>query len=69
MLIAEQIKAARIERGLTQADIAAVCGVRENVISAWENGRTPHMRNIPALAKALGISPNELLGWDESRNN
>jgi transcriptional regulator with XRE-family HTH domain len=49
--------AARINAGLTQKQLAIVCGVSESTVVNWENGkRVPSLRKLPLLEKAYGIS-------------
>ena len=40
MTLAEQLKAARIRRGLTQTKAAAVCGVSPRAYWQWEAGKS-----------------------------
>lgn len=63
MTTGERIKAARKRAGLTQMELSALLGNTSNsAVSQWETGtRTPGMRSIAALAKALGCPANELV--------
>lgn len=55
----------RIEKGLSQADLAAAMGVSTPSISGWEKGRThPRRSRVAALAALLGVPMPELLGMD-----
>ena len=58
-MIAQQRK----ERGLSQNQLAKLAGVHQSVISDIENGKTkaPRIDTMNAIAKALGISVNELI--------
>ena len=63
------IKSRRIELGLTMKELADKVGVNVGTISRWESGEVANMtrKNMVLLAKALNISPLELL--DENPNN
>lgn len=52
----EVLRRVRIERGLTQENVGAASGVRQQEISMWENGRKrPNLRSLIAWAGALGM--------------
>jgi transcriptional regulator with XRE-family HTH domain len=52
----------REERVLSQRELAQLAGVRQGTIASLELGRNaPHAATIRKLAKALGVSPRELL--------
>lgn len=49
--------AARVNAGLKQKELAAKCGVSESTVINWEKGKsTPHIKRLPKLEKAYGIS-------------
>ena len=51
----------RIEKGLSQAELGSMLGVTNKAVSKWENGTAkPNTKLIPALAKALDVSVEEL---------
>ena len=53
----------RKEKGLTQEELAEKVGVSRQTLGKWESGEvSPETENIVALAKALEISTDELLG-------
>ena len=56
----------RLELGMTMKEVADKVGVSEATISRWESGEIENMRRgaISSLAKALHISPNEIMGWE-----
>ena len=61
----ENLKTARIKAGMTQEQVASAVGVAVTTYSNWELGkREPNVLKIKALAKALGVTGNELLGLD-----
>lgn len=50
----EQIKKARLHRGLTQVQLAAILGVAQARIAEWERGtHTPNAQTIRQLENAL----------------
>jgi len=56
------LKRIRIEKGISQGDIARDLEVSRGFISTIENGKTnPTLATIAKLAKAVGVSVNELL--------
>ena len=62
MNIGEKIKNFRKMRGLTQNYIAEVMGVTCQAVSKWEKGDCmPDITRLPLLAKALGVSVDDLL--------
>ena len=53
--IGEQIKAARVERGMSQAVLAEELGMHESQVSRLENGKTnPTIRTLRRVAEVLG---------------
>lgn len=61
------IKKTRIERGMTQEELAEKVGVKKSAVAKWENGRVSEIKrtNLKNLADALGLDPNLLLGDEE----
>ena len=56
------IRTLRLERGLTQAELADAVGVSKQAVSNWERGkRFPDVSLIEALTEALGVSAAELI--------
>ena len=56
MTTGEKIKAARIERGLTQAELATRLNLPYQSIGQWERGvRTPKRDTLQKIADALGV--------------
>jgi transcriptional regulator with XRE-family HTH domain len=56
------LKKIRTQKGISQGDIARELKVSRGFISTIENGKTnPTLSTIAKIAKALGISINELL--------
>lgn len=64
--VAENIKVARIRRGLSGRQLAERLGVSHTWISVRETGSLScSLRDVAALADALGMSDAELLGYDQ----
>lgn len=61
----DRIKARRLDLGLTLDDVAKLVGVSNPTISRWESGAIVNQRRdkIELLAKALRMTPGELMGW------
>jgi transcriptional regulator with XRE-family HTH domain len=56
-----RLRAAREDRGLTQADLAERAGLAPQAVGAFESGvRFPRAGSIAALAEALDLSVAEL---------
>ena len=63
MLFAETLKKHRIERGLSQRELADLLRVTRSTVARWENGsRMPDAMMISQLSQCLGIDVNTLLG-------
>ena len=57
------IKRARKERGLTQAELAKRVGVTQGNLSAWETDRwKPDVASLKKLCEVLNCSADYLLG-------
>ena len=53
----------RLERCLTQAELGKLAGINATQISAFEKyRRLPSYQNLYRLAKALHVTPNDLMG-------
>lgn len=58
-----RIKELRLERGLSQAEVAKAIGTSQRNIGRWENEEnTPASNYITALAKFFQVSSDYLLG-------
>lgn len=57
-----RIRAARMEREMTQADLASAVGVSRSAVAQWETDRTGQVRgNLTRIAAVLGVSVGSLL--------
>jgi transcriptional regulator with XRE-family HTH domain len=61
----------RNQRGYSQSELSRLSGVSQPLISMYESSdptaRRPTIDNLIALAKALRVTPNALLGWPEGQ--
>jgi len=63
----DTIKAARKAAKLSQAEVATRIGVAQPTVSGWENGDyCPDLKNIIAMCDLFGVTPNRLLGYEDS---
>ena len=61
-----RMKAARAEKDMTQADLAAAVGATRQTINAIEKGEyNPTIRLCRAICKALGKTLDELF-WEDA---
>jgi transcriptional regulator with XRE-family HTH domain len=60
--LARNLKRLRLEKGWSQEELADQAGLHRTYVSGVERGvRNPTITIVAALAKALGVSPAELL--------
>lgn len=60
--LGENLKVIRASKNITQSELAEKLGADKSFVSNIENGKTnPTLSTIASLAKALGVSTNELL--------
>lgn len=68
MNLGENIRRARLSRGLTQGALAEALGVSDRAVSRWETGAaSPDVTLLTRLALTLGTSADALLGVDPLR--
>nr|MBR4280459.1 helix-turn-helix transcriptional regulator [Clostridia bacterium] len=61
MKIGENIRALRVQKGLTQEQVAARLGVSYQAVSKWETAaNTPDISLLPALAELFGVTIDAL---------
>jgi transcriptional regulator with XRE-family HTH domain len=63
--IGQAIRAKRLALDMTQLELAEAAGVHVVLVSRIENGVTPTLATVEALARALGERPSELLARAE----
>lgn len=62
MSLADRIKECRVERGLSQAELAERLCVSRQAVTKWESGRgCPDIENLAGLASLFGVSVDHLL--------
>lgn len=65
----ENLKRIREQRGMTRLDLAAASGISNAAVGYYENGkREPQASTLTAIAAALRVSTDELLGYDPSES-
>lgn len=61
--IGKAIRTARIEKNMTQMDLADQMGVSYQAVSYWERGSSmPDIAKLETLSQVLGLSVSDLLG-------
>ena len=51
------LKAARVNKGLTQSELAEMVGVTKCTVGSWEKGKTkPKIDKIEVLCDSLGVT-------------
>lgn len=69
MSLANNLKEARINKGLKQEELANLVGKSKNVISNWERGdNKPDADTLFELCDILNVDANFLLGWESDQN-
>lgn len=59
----EQVKKLRKQKGLSQERLALSAGIERSYMGLIERGKgNPTLEKVGAIAKALQVSPQELLG-------
>ena len=63
MDIGEKIKAARLEKGMTQQELGELLGVQKSAIAKYESGRVVNIKRstLKKISDILGIRPSELI--------
>lgn len=64
--LSRKIKELRLVRDMTLEQVANIVGVGKSTVRKWETGDISNMRidKVDSLAKALGVSPVYLMGWN-----
>ena len=58
----KKLREVRLKKKLSQGDVAKILGVHRSYISGLERGRrNPSLLTVQKIAKALSISPKDLL--------
>lgn len=56
----EMIRRARKTKKLSQTALGDLVGYDQRTVSDWESGKSTQVRNLDAVAKALGLDPEKL---------
>lgn len=68
VLTTKGLREKRLAAGLSQKNLADKLGIVQSAISAWESGeKMPRASQLPALAKALNCSIDELYNGEEAQ--
>lgn len=63
---AGNLRAARARADMSQGEVAEKVGINIGTLQKYESGdMTPGADKLTAIAEALGVTPNVLLGWPE----
>jgi len=66
--IGARIRAARLDRGLTQDELAERVGVSRSAVAQWETGRAGQVTgNLSRIAETLGVNVESLMVGDDKR--
>lgn len=62
-MFCEKLKELRIQKGITQKDIAIITGHQQTLVSKWELGeREPSFESLKKISKFFNVSIDTLLG-------
>ena len=65
-IFCERLKILRLEKELTQPELATLMGVSNGMISFWENGvNEPTITNLIKLSQIFEVSADFLLGLED----
>src|ERR1700712_1936928 len=66
--IGARIRAARLESGMTQDQLAVKVGVSRSAVAQWETGRTGQVTgNLSRIGQALEVNVEHLMYGDNKR--
>jgi len=67
MAFKDSLRRLRLAAGMTQQELATAAGLAVSAVAQLEVGRIgdPKFSTVRALAKALGCTPNDLVGEEE----
>lgn len=66
MTMGEYIKQLRLEHGWSQEELGKMVGVNRAAVNKWELGTVENIKRstIRDLSRVLGVSPCDLMRWD-----
>lgn len=57
----DTLESLRIQKGLTQTELAKKLGTTTGSVGSWERGEfAPRPKRVPQLAEILGVEPKEI---------
>lgn len=63
------IKELRMQKKISQKQLADLCNVHQTAVSQWENGRTvPDRNSLQLLSRVFGVSVELLLGLEKPKD-
>ena len=66
MNIGEIIKNLRLEKGLTQTELASLLFTSQDTISLWERGKSlPDIKSVVKMASIFNVSTDYILGVEK----
>lgn len=67
MSMADRIKEKRLQKGLTQEELAEKLGLQKSAVAKYENGRVENIKRstIAKMSEILECSPTYLMGLEE----
>jgi len=69
MFLSKNLKRLRLEKGLTQEELAERINITGQAVSKWERNECyPDITLLPGLANCFGVTVDELLGMQEISN-
>lgn len=68
MTVGDRIRSTRKREGISQTDLAQEMGVIKQTLYKYETGIVTNIpsEKIEAAAKALGVTPGFLMGWEDT---
>ena len=68
MTIGQRVHLKRMEKGMTQSELAKKLGYKsKSSVAHIENGRDIPRSMVAALSEILGTTPAYLMGWDDEK--
>lgn len=66
-MLSERLKTLRRARGMTLEELAEQIGTSKQTVHRYETGVIANVppEKVEALARALGVAPSELMGWEK----
>jgi repressor LexA len=70
MTMGEYIKLLRTQKGLSQEELGKMVGVNRAAVNKWEQGTVENIKRstIKKLSQVFGVSPCDLMQWDDEAN-